>query len=243
MIENGRLKLRLRLGIFIFLLAVSFQSQVRLVGNVANNYYNGESAANPVVSTPYSITSASHPKINQSRLERNRGYYRKGISQIPRNSTITGDWQREAKKEVLLEPLMIYDGVVQVSKVHSPRESIYQMLCLNKAAYNHRRNYPWVIFTTIPLSDQQQRKARAIAAPANVTFVQDSPPLQEVLVKMSPGEREQLIHRCQCCNEDNTKCCEHPETLADWDFWCKEGDGTQTVTLSYAWQAQFRYVQ
>jgi hypothetical protein len=131
------------------------------------------------------------------------------------------NWQREAAKEVLHEPVKIYDGVVHVTKVHSAgRKSINQMLCLNKAAYNHRRNYPWVIFHTMPISEKDMAEAKAIAAPANVTFVRDSPPLEEVIANFSAEEQEHLIDRCQCCHPTNDKiCCKDPSKSVYWDFW------------------------
>jgi hypothetical protein len=131
------------------------------------------------------------------------------------------NWQREAAKEVLHEPVKIYDGVVHVTKVHSAgKKSINQMLCLNKAAYNHRRNYPWVIFHTMPIPEKDMAEAKAIAAPANVTFVRDSPPLEEVIANFSVEEQEYLIDRCQCCNPKNDKeCCKDPSKNVYWDFW------------------------
>ena len=152
-------------------------------------------------------------------------------------------WQELADKEVLEEPVEIYDGVVHVTKIHNPmmRKSINQMLCLNKAAYNHRRNYPWVIFHTMPIDEKDIQEAKAIAAPANVTFVRDSPPLEEVLKAMSKEEYDHLLGRCQCCKPPNNGCCRdiHRNLSIYWDWWCYEEKSGWT-TLSYAWQAVFR---
>ena len=115
------------------------------------------------------------------------------------------------------------------------------MICLNKAAYNHRRNYPWVIFHTLPISEREKEEARIIAAPANVTFVRDSPPIDEAMKQLSKDEYDNLISRCRCCQKVNpdSGCCKNPNREIYWDFWCYE-EKTGWVTLSYAWQAAFR---
>ena len=76
----------------------------------------------------------------------------------------------------------MYDGVVLVTKVHLPaRNSLNQMVCLQKAAYNHRKDYPWVIFHTIPVKSQQITGANSLVYLGIATFVPDSPPLEEVV--------------------------------------------------------------
>jgi hypothetical protein len=177
------------------------------------------------VTQTYNTTNHHHNATKRRRESHPKSYVIKGIvnisdfqAEIDRRKP---NWQREAAKEVLHEPVKIYDGVVHVTKVHSAgRKSINQMLCLNKAAYNHRRNYPWVIFHTMPISEKDMAEAKAIAAPANVTFVRDSPPLEEVIANFSAEEQEHLIDRCQCCHPTNDKiCCKDPSKSVYWDFW------------------------
>lgn len=133
-------------------------------------------------------------------------------------------WQAEAAKEDGLQDppsVKVYDGVVLATKVHyAGRQSLNQMICLQKAAFNHRRNYPWVIFHTVPVTAQQVVEARALAYPGTVTFVQDSPPLEEVVGNFSQYEQDYLINRCQCCHpKDPSNCCKHPDKKIDWGFW------------------------
>ena len=133
-------------------------------------------------------------------------------------------WQAEAAKEDGLQDpptVTVYDGVVLATKVHYVgRQSVNQMICLQKAAYNHRRNYPWVIFHTAPVTPQQVAEARAVAYPGTVTFVQDSPPLEEVVGNFSKEEQDYLIDRCQCCHpKDSTSCCKDKKKKIDWGFW------------------------
>jgi hypothetical protein len=179
------------------------------------------------VTQTYNTTNHHHNATKSQRKLHPPSYFIKKIvdisdfqAEIDRRKP---NWQREAAKEVLHEPVKIYDGVVHVTKIHSKgngRGTINQMLCLNKAAYNHRRNYPWVIFHTLPIPEKDMAEAKAIAAPANVTFVRDSPPLEEVVGNFSVEEQQHLFDRCQCCNpRDENSCCKDPSKNVDWDFW------------------------
>lgn len=162
----------------------------------------------------YSIPKEMIPNLDMDSFE-------KFQAEIDRRLPL---WQEEAAKEDgIQDPPNVkkYDGVVLVTKVHSPgRDSINQMICLQKAAYNHRRNYPWVIFHTAPVTAQQVAEANALAYPGTVTFVQDSPPLEEVVGNLSKEEQDYLINRCQCCDPKvKTSCCMDPSKKIDWGFW------------------------
>ena len=117
--------------------------------------------------------------------------------------------------------IQIYDGVVSVTKVHSlARNSLNQMIYLQKAAYHHRKDYPWVIFHTIPVKSQQIAGANALAYLGMVTFVPDSPPLEEVVGNFLKEEQDYLINCCQCCHPNDTKnCCKDPSMKIDWGWW------------------------
>ncbi|CAJ1950277.1 unnamed protein product [Cylindrotheca closterium] len=136
-------------------------------------------------------------------------------------------------------PPQTYDKVALVSKVHSSSPfigSVVQNMCLMKAAYNYDRNYPWIIFSTLPWKKKALERAKRWAYPANFTVVIDSEPLADVLDKMPKEEREQLESRCECCHKTN--CCKDSSKL-HWDWWCHE-HGAGHATLSYLWQAEFR---
>eukprot|EP00980_Cylindrotheca_fusiformis_P029930 scaffold24048_cov152-Cylindrotheca_fusiformis.AAC.1 len=120
------------------------------------------------------------------------------------------------------DAIKVYDRVALVTKVHSAHPfigSIVQNVCLIKAAYNFHRNYPWIIFTTIPWKEKHIKRAQAWAAPANLTVVVDSDPLDDVLANMSESDRDHLIGRCDCCHKTN--CCKD-KTKLGWDWWCHE---------------------
>lgn len=151
------------------------------------------------------------------------------------------EWRRMAKEqeEAVGEPVQVYDNVALVTKVHSAHPfigSVVQNVCLMNAAYNFRRNYPWIIFSTLPWHERDLKRAQQWAAPGNLTVVVDSEPLEDILASMSESDREHLTGRCDCCHK--ATCCKKNSTLA-WDWWCHE-EGKGHATLSYLWQAEFR---
>jgi hypothetical protein len=143
------------------------------------------------------------------------------------------------QEEAVGEPIQVYDNVALVTKVHSSHPfigSVVQNVCLVNAAYNFHRNYPWIIFSTLPWKEEAVKRAQQWAAPGNLTVVVDSEPLEDILEAMSESDREHLTGRCDCCYK--TTCCKNNSTLA-WDWWCHE-EGKGHATLSYLWQAEFR---
>jgi len=129
-------------------------------------------------------------------------------------------------------PFVKYDGVVMATKILRPKDlpMLKQMVCLFNAAYNrHVGYYDIIVFTTLPWTSQEIKEFEEFAAPANVTIVRDSPPLEDVLTSMTIEEVSFLKKRCGCAEN---------ETLS-WHHYCTEEGGT-TTNLGYSWQAEFR---
>ena len=160
------------------------------------------------------------------------------------------EWKRLAKlqQKQVIDPIHVYDNVAIVTKVHSSRPfigSVVQSVCLVKAAYNFHRNYPWIVFTTLPWPQKDIERAKRWAAPANLTVVLDSEPIEHIVQNvMTQAERDNMYQRCQCCRKPDTNCCKNNQTLF-WDWWCYEnaadkGTNVPPIILSYLQQAQFR---
>jgi hypothetical protein len=139
-----------------------------------------------------------------------------------------------------------YEGVAVVTKVMGPEMlgQLQQMLCLFGAAYNSRRNYDVVVFTTLPWAPQQVEALRSAlpnGASARLVVETEGPPLDEVLGRMSPEDRERLHRRCGVDPRNGRgdrltwyhRCAEDPGATAD-------GTTRHEARLSYAWQAEFR---
>ncbi len=141
-------------------------------------------------------------------------------------------WQEYADKENI-GPFEHYEGVVMVTKVLWPKDIplLKQMICLFNAAYNHRAGYyDIVVFTTMSWTQEQIDELAAIAAPATLKVVKDSPDLDKVLAAMTEEEVNFLKDRCGCARN---------ETLT-WFHVCREEGYGSVANLGYAWQAVFR---
>ncbi|KAL7469734.1 hypothetical protein ACHAXS_010000 [Conticribra weissflogii] len=120
------------------------------------------------------------------------------------------------------------DGII-ATKIHGRNNliTLEQTLCLLHYAYNKRVLYNFVIFYTDDLDEKDMVQSRKIVYPANITFVKDSPPLQEVLISLPEERRQNLFTRCL---EKNPNI-----TLEEIDWWtyCPN-------RINYNWQAEFR---
>ena len=127
-----------------------------------------------------------------------------------------------------------YDGVVIVTKVLWDKDApiVAQMLCYMAHAYNDKRNYDIVIFTTIPWSEEMTELVQRAAGKSKVTIALEGPPLEEQLAEMSKEEVTFLRNRCFMQNKTN-------ETLT-WQHYCGEEGSRDVVSLGYCWQAEFR---
>ena len=121
------------------------------------------------------------------------------------------------------------DDVVIATKIHGRNNliTLEQSLCLLHVAYNNRVGYNIIVFYTDDLDESDMVKSRQLISPAHITFVKDSPPLQEVLASLPEERRENLMTRCRAKNETIT--------IQDIDWWtyCPG-------RINYNWQAEFR---
>ncbi|KAL7539884.1 hypothetical protein ACHAWF_006527, partial [Thalassiosira exigua] len=121
------------------------------------------------------------------------------------------------------------DDVVVVTKIHGRNSlvTLEQSLCLLHFAYNVKTNYDVVVFYTDDLDDKDMAATRRLVSPAKVSFVRDTPPLQEALRDLPPARRENLLSRCRATNATIE--------LRDVDWWTH-----CPGRINYNWQAEFR---
>lgn len=123
-----------------------------------------------------------------------------------------------------------YDGVAIVTKVLWPKDigKVEQWICLINHAYNDKLKYDFIIFTTMPWSDEEIERVQKVAHPANLTVSMEGPSLEEQIDAMSEEERKFLFDRCNVENNTNIT----------WFHHCR--DGKNVANLGYSWQSEFR---
>lgn len=134
------------------------------------------------------------------------------------------------------------NGVVIVTKIHGRHQLglLQQSMCLLHHAYNNKLNYNIVVFTTIPIPDNETllMDIRTSIAPTTISIVVDNDGLRNEIDKLSPDRRRKFLRRCNATSADEIT----------WDSLCYEEEETATTTtttttierISYNWQAQFR---
>ena len=159
--------------------------------------------------------------------------------------TANGAWDLDIKMPEELPPITTVqsrskivdferqEGVVIAVKIHGHDKNIVQLkqsLCLLQAAYNHKLNYPVVVFVTDPMTDEDVDHLKAIVNPARLDVYIDSKPLPEKILALLPtNQREALF---EACNSRNVSSY----------FW-KRKCGTDQWVMGYNWQAEFRSIQ
>ena len=123
------------------------------------------------------------------------------------------------------------EGVVIVTKIQGPAyfKLLEQSLCLLHYAYNQRVLYDIVVFITVPITQEQETRVKALVAPANLTLVVDNRGLQEEINALSPIRREKFLERCGNIPQENIT----------WGTYCSNTMSPDS-RLSYNWQAEFR---
>ena len=120
-----------------------------------------------------------------------------------------------------------------VSKVHGPHQLALfkQSMCLLHHAYNHKVRYDIVLFTTIPIPDNEPLlvEIRAMIAPVTLKVVLDNEGIVQEIQKLSPKRRQNFLDRCNVTS---------PEQIT-WDSECYE-EGAGVGQIRYNWQAEFR---
>ena len=133
-----------------------------------------------------------------------------------------------------LTPFIRHKGVAIVTKVHGHSgvlTALIQSLCLLTAAYNLRRQYDVVVFSTLPLQEQYVNTLRAVTRPARLTVASDTmgESLLSKVQAMGVAQKADLFFRCNVTRPEEldwfTSCCVDPKDCA---------------RLNYGWQAEFR---
>lgn len=134
-----------------------------------------------------------------------------------------------------------HHGIVIATKIHGPPHvpQLKQSLCLLNAAYNNRRHYDHVIFTTVPLSDYDTTHLQEIVHPASLRVVTDKQTLSDQINAMSKSQRAVLFDRCNATSREEifwwTRCCEGSPG--------NKGTCGHYMPLAYSWQSEFRSKQ
>jgi hypothetical protein len=125
------------------------------------------------------------------------------------------------------------EGVVIVTKVHGPHHLalLKQSMCLLHQAYNKKVKYDIVVFTTVPITENEKLLVdiRAMISPVQLQVVLDNDGIVNEINKLSPLRRQNFLNRCNVTS---------PEEIT-WDSECYE-EGQGVGRISYNWQAEFR---
>mmetsp|Transcript_45601 Transcript_45601/g.46181 ORF Transcript_45601/g.46181 Transcript_45601/m.46181 type:complete len:440 (-) Transcript_45601:191-1510(-) len=203
-------------------LEVSVQVQVQDVAQqiISKNDTEDESKASLKPTRNDEKENATEKKIN---------------SLISINNTIINDSRHHGD---LHEDVIEFDrqeGVVIVTKVHGRHQLalLKQSMCLLHYAYNRKVNYDIVLFTTLPIMDDEILLVdiRNIISPAKITVVLDNDGIVNEIHKLSPVRRQLFLERCNVTSPDQIT----------WDSECYEEDVGGTLgRIAYNWQAEFR---
>jgi hypothetical protein len=123
-------------------------------------------------------------------------------------------------------------GVVIATKIHGPPHvaQLKQSLCLLNSAYNNRLHYDHVIFTTLPLSEDDVFHLQEIVHPAYLSVKTDKLTLSDHINAMTPAQKTVLYERCNKTQDEQLY----------WGSRCSEKGGGSPMPLAYSWQSEFR---
>mmetsp|Transcript_1954 Transcript_1954/g.3560 ORF Transcript_1954/g.3560 Transcript_1954/m.3560 type:complete len:443 (-) Transcript_1954:55-1383(-) len=182
----------------------------------------------------------SHVAMNQSEEEEatTTNHSRKVVKLNNEKIIYDPNASLEKKEEITLSNhsssynFTRYDDVVIVTKTLWARDidTTKQMLCYISHAYNDKRRYDIVVFTTIPYTEEEIASLQEVVAPTKLTVVPDGPSLEEHLAAMTKEERDFLYSRCKMDGN---------ETIT-WQHYCTEPNSRHYNNLGYCWQAEFR---
>jgi len=126
-----------------------------------------------------------------------------------------------------------YDDVVIVTKVlwaKDLKKNLIPSLCYLSHAYNDKRKYDIVVFTTLPWTEDEIAELKAVVAPAKLTVALEAPPLEEQVAVMTKEEKDFLYLRCNVTEGEDIS----------WFHYCTEPGTKHRNNLGYCWQAEFR---
>ena len=103
-------------------------------------------------------------------------------------------------------------------------------MCYLSHAYNDKRRYDIVVFTTLPWTEDEIAELQAVVAPAKLTVALEAPPLEEQVAAMTKDEKDFLYKRCNVTEGKEIS----------WFNYCTEPGSRHSNNLGYCWQAEFR---
>lgn len=127
------------------------------------------------------------------------------------------------------------DSVVIATKIHGTHQLhiLKQFLCLFNFAYNNKMKYDILIFSTDPLTPQEEQEIIELGKPANVQIVVDNPGLHQLIDELEPHKRTKFLKKCNL-DQNNPQALQNLTWFSD----CKENG--RSSRLAYNWQAEFR---
>ena len=187
-----------------------------------------------VVSTPYNsrtiskedLVNVSSSSVSSSSLSNKvpKTKHWKDASRVGKNTNSTTAEFTEFTH---------HEGAVIVTKVHGPHQLplLKQSMCLLHQAYNKNVRYDILVFTTIPIQENDPLLVdlRTIIAPVELKVILDNDGIVNEIHKLSPTRRRKFLSRCNVTS---------PEEIT-WDSECYEEDVGMTK-IRYNWQAEFR---
>jgi hypothetical protein len=128
-----------------------------------------------------------------------------------------------------------YDNVAIATKIHGPHQwpLVVQSMCLLHFAYNNKVLYDIIIFTTIPIPNEDIDSLQKMLIGVNVNVVVDNKGLQEEISALTPIQYNNFIQRCNVTSPTNLT----------WFSECADDIGSSySNRLAYNWQAEFRSI-
>lgn len=192
-----------------------------IVGTAKNVVVSSQSGESKSSSSTLTLTRKNDNKESSTTADQNNI-----------NSLLISNNESQQNHDEDVMEFQRQEGVVIVSKVHGPHQLalLKQSMCLLRYAYNSRVNYDIVLFTTLPIMDNETLLVdiRNILKPAIMTVVLDNIGIVNEIHKLSPVRRQKFLQRCNVTSPDQIT----------WDSVCyEEGFGSK---ISYNWQAEFR---
>ena len=241
--------------LFFFVLGMTFQAQMGLLSFYNSCYEqsdssNGLSEAMDLPRKPEK-ENVEIAQTKSIRKNKNVTHHKAHIIPIPKNNAtsrqekvtiddVSKDSEKENNETHKVSGAVIdferQDGVVIATKIGQKQKfkELIQSQCLLHAAYNHKVLYDIVVFTSFEILKEDVDKLQQIVAPAKVSVVMDSKPLQEELHALSQIQKEKLLNRCNLTELSKIT----------WDTRCAEPDGKWVQgDINYNWQAEFRSKQ
>lgn len=119
-----------------------------------------------------------------------------------------------------------HDNVVIATKIHGIHQwsLLEQSLCLLHYAYNRKVLYDIIVFTTMPVPEENIQSLQAMLSPVKISVVVDNKGFHNEIADLPPAKLEAFQKYCNVTDTSNL----------EWYSDCSNN------RLAYNWQAEFR---